>query len=155
MALASDANLRVLFCTADEVADALVAARRLRQLAPGLALDASVEGAAVARTEWSGDIVVRRVEAVEAVALEPDGARARPDGGRPGAGLQASGRAPTWTRAPPPPRFAPPPASPQAASTASGRCCAWPPASPRPCGWPSCTAAAARPRCRRACGTPA
>jgi len=72
MVLASDSNLRTLYCTADEVAHLLLAAERLKQLCPTLAVDKPLQGGVVACV-IEGCLVLRRVVAVERVVLAANG----------------------------------------------------------------------------------
>ncbi|KIZ07260.1 hypothetical protein MNEG_0692 [Monoraphidium neglectum] len=74
LVLASDANLRMLFCSGDEAAALLLAAHRLRQLSPELALEGSIEGAVVGCLNWDGSVALRSVVAVERLDTTRDGA---------------------------------------------------------------------------------
>lgn len=73
MVLATDANLKVLFCSGSEVASLLLAAQRLQQLSPRLAFDASVEGAVVGHTDSRGKVALRRVVRVVHAQLDTQG----------------------------------------------------------------------------------
>lgn len=73
MVPASDANLRSLYISGEEAAELLLAAARLRQLSPALALDESITGAVVARATHPGALELRRVARVAALHLRPDG----------------------------------------------------------------------------------
>jgi hypothetical protein len=73
LVLASDANLRMLFCSGDEAAALLLAAHRLRQLSPELALEGSIEGAVVGCLNWDGSVALRSVVAVERLDTTRDG----------------------------------------------------------------------------------
>lgn len=71
--LASGANLKVLYCSASELAALLLAAHRLHQLSPRLSFGASVEGAVVGRTDFRGEVALRRVVRVVHVQLDTEG----------------------------------------------------------------------------------
>lgn len=72
-ALASAANLRALYVAGDEVAQLLTAAARLAALSPALEVDAPLVGAVIGVADSDGALALRRVAAVESLALTPDG----------------------------------------------------------------------------------
>jgi hypothetical protein len=75
--MASDTHLQLLFCCAHEVESLLLAAHRLRQLSPELALEGSIEGAVVACLNLDGSVALRSVVAVLRLTLACDGERSR------------------------------------------------------------------------------
>lgn len=77
--LASGANLRALYLTADEAAQLLLAAQRLSALSPRLAFDQPLAGAVVGVSDFRGVLTLRRVARVDALALNAEG---EPAGGR-------------------------------------------------------------------------
>jgi hypothetical protein len=73
-ALASDANLRLLYVPGREAALLLLTAARLRALSPALAMDAPLAGAVVGRSDFAGALALRRVVRVLSIELMPEGA---------------------------------------------------------------------------------
>jgi len=81
--LATDSNLRTLYCTADEVAHLLLAAERLKRLSPTLAVDAHpLQGAVVGCISFTGALVLKRVVDVRALVVAADGEHACTRGGQ-------------------------------------------------------------------------